>query len=292
MTFSLAVSSMLVFSPHPTSAKDRPAPCRTRSRQMTLIKNCYSGDMGHPLDAGGARFFDVIASTKAQASYCYNSLVMVDHRPSQAQIEIRVLRDGKDGQLRAFKFALAPDELRRLKSDTPLISLKGLKGDCFSPTGNADACSGGVLNLLGLRSTDVPMLLAMGKASNGQYTVSHVVSEMREPAGLKPLEIEPLAKEDTAATTERLLQEIRRKLTLSANSKLASLRSPAMTPKKMVQVSPQFRFCAMALEAYLKDKKIADPFSTQEKMVFATVTNYMNQDQLPQVPARLPASGK
>jgi len=38
------------------------------------------------------------------------------------------------------------------------------------------------------------------------------------------------------------------------------------------------RYCSLAFEGFLKFQKLTDPFTPEEKMTLATLTNYMNDD--------------
>jgi hypothetical protein len=280
------IAAILCFSPT-SGAKDRLGPCHTHSRQMTLVKNCYTGDMMKPVD-GGAQFFDSAPVNKNGASYCYNSLVLVEQKPGEALVRINVLKDSRDGQVLAY---VAPEEVKKIKRDAPLLSLKGLKGECYSPTGDREVCAGGILKAIGLQDVNVPMVVAVGKANSGRYTVSHLVYDSKELDGHKAKELEPAAQQDLAKVTDKVLQEIRKKLVSAARQKMGSLHSPAMTPKKLAENSEQFRYCSLALEGFLKEKRLPDPMSPDEKMTMAKLTSYMNGETAPQAsPTRLPAS--
>lgn len=253
---------------------------------MTLVKNCYTGEMVKPLDGGG-QFFTSLTVKNQPLNYCY-SLVTIDHRAGDALIHIRVLRDGKDGQFHAYHYSLPQAQLKKSKTDAPMVSLQGLKGECY--TSNPDGCGGGILNAIGWTDSDVPMVVALGKAGGGQITVSHLVHNREEIERTKPSELAAKVENDNGRITQHLLQEIRRKIVNVARVKVRAMHAGA-SARKLADSSEQFRYCSMALEGFLKDKKMTDPFSSEEKMTLSSLTNYMNGDaNQPQPTTRLPAA--
>src|SRR5262245_30980765 len=112
-------------------ARTPPDPCRTKSRHMTLVKNCYSGDMSKANDS--TLFFAATPAGANNVAYCYNALISAEHRPGEALIKLRVLKESKDGQFHALDYSISPNEFKG-KKEAPLYTLKGLKGTCFSPT--------------------------------------------------------------------------------------------------------------------------------------------------------------
>lgn len=265
-------------------AKDPPEPCRTRSRQMTLVKNCYTGDMIKPTE-GGAQFFSSTELESKGANYCYNSLVSVEHKAGQ--VRIHVLKDSKDGKFHAYEYAVSPDELKKMKKDTPLLVLKGLKGSCFTKNGNFEACQGGILKAIGWKETDAPMVVAMGKGSGGRYTISHLAAV--DPENVQAKELEGVVLSDHGKVTDQLLQEVRKKIVNSARAKMSSVHHGNTSPRKLASASEQFRYCSLAFEGFLKFNKLNDPFTAEEKMTLATLTNYMN-DAAKEESGRAPAS--
>ena len=253
-------------------AKAPPEPCRTRSRQMTLVKNCYTGDMAKPAEGGG-QFFDSTDLEGRKVSYCYNSFIKVENKAGE--LRINVLKDNRDGKFHAYNFAVPATEVKKIKKDLPLIHLKGLKGSCFSKTGDREVCQGGILKAIGWKDIDAPMIVAMGKAGSA-YIVSHLVSSEKEPEELKAKDVDGTVFTDTNKVTENLLQEIRRKIMHTAKVKMNAMRGGSTSPKKLAATSEQFRYCTLALEGFLRFHKLNDPFSTEEKMTLATLTNYMN----------------
>jgi hypothetical protein len=284
-----ALLSLLVILSTAAHAKKVVEPCHIRSRQMTLVKNCYTGEMAKPTE-GGSQFFSFLGVKNSQANYCYNSLVTVQHKSTDPQIHIRVLRDDKKGAFQAYHYSIPRDELKKSKSDTPVVTLQGLKGECFS--NNPDACDAGILQTLGFADSDVPMVLAIGKAG-GQFILSHLVNNHDDIERLMPKELPGKVENDPGRAALQLIQEIRQKIVTVARAKTSAMRAGA-SPKKLAATSEQFRYCSMALEGFLKDKKMTDPFSAEEKMTLAALINYMNSDTGVPTPAtansRLPAS--
>lgn len=277
-----------VFAHSIALAKDPPEPCRTRSRQMTLVKNCYTGDMAKPSDGGG-QFFSSVDLEGRKVSYCFNSLIKVESKAGE--LRINVLKDNRDGKFYAYNFSLPAAAIKKAKHDLPLVHLKGLKGACFSKNGDREACQGGILKAIGWKDIDAPMLLAMGK-SGSNYTVSHIVSTDKEPAELNAKEVDGTVFTDSNKVTENLLQEIRRKISHTAKLKMSAMHSGTTNPKKMAASSEQFRYCTLAFEGYLRFHKLNDPFSPEEKMTLATLTNYMNDAATDPGEKRMPASTK
>ncbi len=289
MNLRVTLAMLVLCSASGAHAKKPIEPCKTKSRQMTLVKNCYTGEMVKPLDGGG-QFFTSVEMKNPNVNFCYNSLVTVDHKAGDALVHIRVLRDGKDGQFHAYHYSMPHDEVKKSKKDVPAVALQGLKGECFAS--DPDACGAGILKTIGWTDTDVPMVVALGKATAGQITVSHLMQSREEIERTKPRELPAQIETDANRTTQMLLQEIRRKIVSAARVKTNSMRA-GVSAKKLADASEQFRYCSMALEGFLKDKKMTDPFSPEEKMTLSSLTNFMNGDaNVPQGASaqRLPAA--
>lgn len=259
-------------------------PCRIRSRQMALAKNCYTGDMAKTQD--GPKFFTSSLGPVKGANYCQNSLIEIERKPGQAQMRIHVLRDGKDGKAHAYQFTLATDDLKKSKGNLVLFELKGLKADCFSPTGDREVCNGGFLKTIGLKDTALPMILGLSK--NG--TISHLAFDPKELDGNKPKDLEGYVINDTAPILARMVSDIHRRLSQMANAKMAQVNSRKVTPKRLSETSEQFRYCSMALEGFLKAQNLSDPFTPFEKTVMNNLTNFMNNDPNFATISRLPAA--
>ncbi len=258
----------------PAFAKAPPEPCHTRSRQMTLVKNCYTGEMMKASE-GSAQFFSSIDSKTKGPNYCFNSLVMIEHKNGEAKIHLHVMRDSKDGKFHSYYYALTPTEITATKKQPSTVLLQGLTGECFA--GDPEACAGGILKTIGLTNTDLPMVVGIGRTNAGAYTVSHLVQTRGEIEAIKSKELELKSETNAGVVTDRLLQEIRKKIMTVAHTKLSAMHSGA-SPKKLADASEQFRYCSMALEGFLKDKKMPEPFTTEEKAALTALTNYMNGD--------------
>jgi hypothetical protein len=263
-------------------------PCHTRSRQLTLAKNCYSGDMGKS-QGGSPRFFTTTSGKTPNVNYCYNSLIEIDHKPGQAQMRIRVLKESKDGQYHAYQFTLSPNDLGKGKKDISLFSLKGLKGDCFSPTGDKEACNGGLLKAIGLKDMNAPMIVGVGRSGNS-YTVTHLTSDAKEIEAHPPKVLEGVVLPDAAPIVSKLVQEVHHKLSTQAAAKMAAIHAGKTSPKKMSESSEQFRYCSMAFEGYIASQKLTNPFTPQEKTALNNLINYMNNDPHFETISRLPAT--
>jgi hypothetical protein len=286
----LTLTLMLCVSP--AFASNSLSPCRTHSREMTMVKNCYTGDMAHTFDNGG-HFYQNTDPDAQGIGYCYNSLVFLEHHAGDAQVKIHVLKEGKAGDVRAYNYVIAPEEIKKIAQDAPAFMLNGLKGECYSSKGDKSQCKGGLLNAIGLQDVDRPMTLAIGRGANGHYVLSHIISNPNEldkhPA--KPLEV--TVDQDASKITSSLLQEIRYKLVQSAKSKMEQMRAPASTPQTLADKSVQFRYCTMALEGFLKEKNLPSPLQSEEKLSLNAVTTYMNNDPTAAPPpARSPATSK
>jgi hypothetical protein len=259
-------------------------PCRIRSRQMALAKNCYTGDMAKTQD--GPQFFTSSLGPVQGANYCHNSLIEVERKAGQAQMRIHVLRDGKDGNAHAYQFTLATDDLKKSKGNGMLFGLKGLKADCFSPTGDREVCNGGFLKTIGLKDTALPMVLGLSKSG----AITHLAFDPKEIEGNKPKDLDGYVINDTAPIFARMVSDIHRRLAQMANVKMAQVNSRKVTPKKLAETSEQFRYCSMALESFVKAQKLSDPFTAPEKTVMNTLTNFMNNDPNFATVSRLPAT--
>jgi hypothetical protein len=236
-------------------------PCRTKSRQMTLAKNCYSGDMIKAQE-GAPQFFATTTGNTPGVNYCFNS---------------------------AYDYSLAPDEVKKMKKDPTLVSLKGLKGECFSPTGDKEVCAGGFLKTIGLKDTATPLILGVAKGG-ALYSVTHLAHDPKEIDAHKPKEIEGTPVADTASVTAHMVQDIRKRLASLAAIKLAIMRSGNSSPKKLADASEQFRYCSMAFEGFIISQKLSDPFTPEEKLSLNTLTSYMNNDPNFAENSRAPAS--
>jgi len=262
-------------------------PCRIRSRQMALAKNCFTGDMFKGYEYGPQ--FIGSEPGKAGVNYCYNSLVEVEHRPGEALVHLHVLKDGKDGQMHAFEYTLSPDDVKKTKSGA-MVSLNGIKGDCFSPTGDREACNGGFLKTIGLKDTNVPFVVGVTKAPRDMYLMNHVFSTPKELESAKPKELNALVYNDTRDVTAKFLQKIRAKLTALARAKMAAVHAGRTTPKRLADTSEQFRYCSMAVDNYIRTQHVPEIFTSEEKNALASLDNYMNNDPNFEKVLRQPAS--
>jgi hypothetical protein len=260
-------------------------PCKIKSRQMTLVKNCFTGEMAQSGSSGG-QFFTSLQPKTTKANYCYNSLVSVAQKPGDVQVHVRVLRDDKKGMFHVYHYTLNRDEVKKNPLPSPAFALQGLKGECFSS--DPDGCAGGILKTIGWVDTDIPMVIALNKTTNGQYSLSQVVPDPSEIERLGPRELKGEVESDATRSTQNLIWEVRQRIMAVARQKTVAMRS-GTTAKKLAESSEQFRYCSMALEGYLRDKKMSDPFSSDEKMTLAAITNFMNGDAEGK-PGRSPAS--
>ncbi|MGZ3723796.1 MAG: hypothetical protein ACXVA9_12725, partial [Bdellovibrionales bacterium] len=80
---AVLAASALIFVQSYAFARIPADPCHTKSRQMTLAKNCYSGDMVKSQD-GAPQFFATTTGNTPGANYCFNSLVEMERKPGQA----------------------------------------------------------------------------------------------------------------------------------------------------------------------------------------------------------------
>lgn len=282
------IAIALVFFQGAAFARAPADPCHTKSRQMTLAKNCYTGDMMKSAD-NGTHFFGATQARANGISYCFNSLVQVERKPGDT-LHIHIFKDGKDGQFHSYDYAVAPEDVKKIKKEPILLTLKGLKGDCFSATGDKEICSGGILKAIGLKDTNAALTVALAKTASGQFTVTNLVFDPKELEAKKPKELDGSVMIDNNKVTEKLVQDIHHKISLAAHLKFSSMHSGATTPKKLSEISEQFRFCSLALDGFLKFQKISDPFSSEEKTTLMALTNYMNNNAADPVYSRMPAS--
>lgn len=209
----------------------------------------------------------------------------------EALVRLHVLKDSKDGHFHSFSYNVAPEELLKMRLENPPVALKGLKGECFSANEDKEICKGGLLHAIGFSDVNLPMVVALTKTKHGQFTLGQLITDPKSLSGLKPKELVLAGEQDVTKVTHKIVQDIRRKLVTAAQAKMVSMQNPDMTAKKMGVSSEQFRFCSMAMEGFLKESKLPDPFSPNEKMTLATLTNYMNNEVInPRAPARLPAT--
>ncbi len=285
--FAIALFSLLITSKPLFAARLR-EPCQLQSRQMTLAKNCYTGEMVRPTE-GGAQFFGAIEGHNKEVNYCYNSLILLEQPPTDPNVHIRVMKESNKGYFQTILYTLPRTALLQSKQDDPTLSLKGLKGLCFSS--NPAACTDSFLKVIGWNDRHMPLILAVGKSTTGNYTVSHVIADEVDIKNANSIVVTPSKSADAAYATSLLIQDIRKKLIIMARLKLNAMRA-GTSAANLASASEQFRYCSMALEGFLKDKQIPEPFSPEEKMTLATLTNYMNGTSAIQTSSRMPTSNK
>lgn len=225
-----------------------PRSCPLKSQQIKLARECFSGDMRSGADFG--TFLGTDETSKEDLNYCFNAFVFV-HPKKAGEIQLQVLKDDPKAGLRIFNYAFAEPKGRKPAS-TPTVTFKNLQAQCFAHKPQTDKCSKGVF---GFGSTDLPLTVELARAKAGYSVKGHA---------LKPSDValEPRSSGDVAQFDAWLLSVVKQRLLTSAPRRVGS-RKPAS--------NDQFRYCRMALEGFLHQKKIPDPFTPAERKLIESV---------------------
>ncbi|MBX3022718.1 MAG: hypothetical protein KF799_13680 [Bdellovibrionales bacterium] len=249
----------LLLSPLTVHALGVPKTCPLKSQEIKLARECFSGDMRANDDFGT---FLGTEESKDDLNFCYNAFVIV-HPKKGGELQFSVLKDNEKGKLAIYNYAVPEKQItakaqagRMPASKAPaVLTFKNLKAECYANKAETDKCSKGVF---GFGSTDLPLTIELTKGKGG-YVVKGATKDAAVIGSAAEGAIEPKTMGDQAKTNEWLLQVVKQRLLTTAQRKLAS----AGKVKKGAPPS-QFRYCRMALDGYVHQRKIPSPFNEKE----------------------------
>jgi len=226
-----------------------PRSCPLKSQQIKMARECFSGDMRAAGDFG--TFLGTDETSKEDMNFCFNAFVFA-HPKKGGETLLQVLKDDPKAGLRIFNYAFAEPKGRKPAS-LPTVTFKNLQAQCFAHKKETDKCSKGVF---GFGNTDLPMTIELARGRAG-YTV--------KGQSLKPSDVvlEPKSTADVNEFDKWLLSLVRQRLVAAAHHR-AGARRPASQ-------GDQFRYCRMALEGFIHQKKIPDPLTPAERKLVESI---------------------
>lgn len=264
----------LLISPIFAHAVGVPKTCPLKSQEIKLARECFSGDMRTADDFG--TFLGTDETSKTDINFCYNAFVIV-HPKRGNELQLSVLKDNSAGKLAIYNYSVNEKTLTPVKASGRMpaskapaaLTFKNLKAECYANKAESDKCSKGVF---GFGSTDLPMTIELSRSKSG-YTVkggtqdSAVISQASEKA------IDPKTMGDQARTNEWLLKVIKQRLLATAERKLASIQAKKI--RNIAEATAQFRYCRMALDGFVHQRKIPSPFNEQETKLLDSLEGYL-----------------
>lgn len=267
----------LLASPLSAHAIGVPKTCPLKSQEIKLARECFTGDMRSGDDFG--TFLGTDETSKDDLNYCYNAFVIV-HPKKGSELNFSVLKDNERGKLTIYNYSVQEQALatpQAAKGRSPAskipaaITFKNLRAECYAKKQETDKCSKGVF---GFGSTDLPMTVELQKGKAGYSVKGHTKdANAIEMAAQRALEPKTLG--DQAKTNEWLLQVVKQRLITTAQRKLAQFKTKKMSAKAIGDATTQFRYCRMALEGFIHQKKFPNPFSDQETKLLDSLEDYL-----------------
>ena len=266
---------ILLALPVMAHAVGMPKTCPLKSQQLRLARECFTGDMRSQEDIG--IFLGTEENAKSDLNFCYNAFVVMYPRKG-GELQLTVMKDNERGQLRIYNYATMAQSLapagkgRQPASKQPLnVSFKNLKAECYNNRENTDSCSKGIF---GIGSTDLPLTLELARGRGGL----NVKGTATDPNAVKAAfekALVPKGEGDVAQTDLWLLQVIKQRLLTNAQQKLAMISARKIKPNKIGEATTQFRYCRMALEGFVHQRKMIDPFTEKERKLLDSLEGHL-----------------
>lgn len=263
-----------------------PKTCPLKSQELKIARECFSGDMRLADDFG--TFLGTDETSKEDLNFCYHAFVIL-HPQKGSEIQLTVLKDNPKGQLHIYNYSTQAQALLppRSASRTPAskaptaISFKNLKAQCFAHRNETDKCSKG---LFGIGNTDIPLTIELSHEKLG-FKVKGPTKDkgLIETAANSGRVLEPKNEADAAKTSEWLLQVVKQRLLRMAQNDLARIKQKTMSSTNLANATTQFRYCRMAVDGFIHQRKITDPFSAQERQVLDSLEDHLKNTS-PMVP--------
>lgn len=258
-----------------SDAQGAPKTCPLKSQEIKLARECFSGDMRLTDDFG--TFIGTDETSKDDMNYCYNAFVLV-HPKKGTDLQFSVWKDNPKGKLQIFNYVVMEQTVfgksqpRGPASRTPVpVAFKNLKGECFANRVETDKCSKGVF---GFGSSDIPMTVELARGRSG-FTVKGHTKDKKAIETADDYALEPKSLGDQNQTDAWLVQVVKQRLVTTAQRKLAMIAGHRLSEKSLGQATSQFRYCRMALDGFLHQKKIPDPFNEQEKKTLDSLEGHL-----------------
>lgn len=263
--------------PFTAFARSKKPPCSVRSQEIKLARECFSGDMRTEADTG--MFLSSDDSSKTDMNYCYNAFVLVQPKKGQA-LQMTVMKDNEKGQLKIFNYAVSEKTVsasvpkgRAPASRQPVaITFKNLKAECFARHPENDNCSKGVF---GFGSSDLPLTIEMSKVRTGFKVEGTTRDQKQIEAAEKSLALDPQSEADPAKSGQWLVQVVKQRLLANATRRLASIKQNKIKARALGGATTQFRYCRMALDGFVHQKKLADPFTPAERQTLDNLEEHL-----------------
>lgn len=264
----------LVLSPLFAHAIGVPKTCPLKSQEIKLARECFSGDMRTADDFG--TFLGTDETSKTDLNFCYNAFVIV-HPKRGNELQFSVLKDNIRGKLAIYNYSVNEKALTPVKTSgrTPAskapaaLTFKNLKAECYAHKEETDKCSKGVF---GFGSTDLPMTIELLRTGNG-YSVKGSTQDASVIGIASEKAVEPKTMGDQAKTNEWLVTVVKQRLLTTAQRKLASIQAKKI--RNIAEATAQFRYCRMALDGFVHQRKIPDPFNDKEKKLLDSLEDHL-----------------
>lgn len=251
-----------------------PKTCPAKSQEIKLARECFSGDMRSADDFG--TFLGIDENPKDDLNFCFNAFVIM-HPKKAGDLQLSVLKDNEKGKLAIYNYTVNEKALAVPKATgrtpaskvSPALTFKNLKAECFATKQETDKCTKGVF---GFGSTDLPMTIELSKGRGG-YAVKGYTKDAGVISAAEGTAIEPKTLGDVAKTNEWLLQVVKQRLLTTAQRKLAAIQARKI--RDVASATAQFRYCRMALEGYVHQRKITSPFNEKETKLLDSLEGYL-----------------